>query len=204
MRFSFRSLLPTIQGIFLIVLLALWTYTLRQLAPMIPPTPSLPEINLQHADARSFDKFWLVDGLASYWSVETNLPAMPVVVPLYWLVHNRIDVVHPFNTPWRILGFGFAGIGLWFFVGRFVDDVLASIRRQLSPRSRTLDVVFFVYVIASSLLVLADSKVLSFVLHFDAASLMISALFWLALGFAALLLQVRWVRTRRACVVGTE
>jgi len=201
MRFSFRSLLPTVQGVFLIVLLALWTYTLRQLASTLQPTPSSPQIDLQHADARSFDKFSQIDGFVSYWSVETNLPAMPVVVPFYWLLNDRIDLIHSFKTAWRILGFGFAGIGIWFYVGRFVDDALAAIRGLPIQRRRVSDVLFFAYVVASSLLAFADSQVLSFVLHFDAAALRFSSLCWLAVGCGALLLNVRWARTQHARVI---
>jgi hypothetical protein len=201
MRFSFRALLPTAQGVCLIVLLAAWTYTLRQFASStIHPMPSSSETDFQHAGAGSFDRFSLVDGFASYWSVETNLPAMPVAVPLYWLLNEHIDLIHPFKTTWRILGFGVAGVGIWFFVGRFVDDVLAAIRGNLNPRRRISDVLFFGYIVVSSLLVMADSNVLSFVLHFDAVALRVSALCWLAVGCTALLLNARWARTRRARV----
>ncbi|MHB8216534.1 MAG: hypothetical protein ACYDDS_10690 [Candidatus Sulfotelmatobacter sp.] len=94
---------------------------------------SSSETDLEQADTGIFDRFSLVDVFAFYWSVETNLPAMPVVVPSYWLLNEHI---HPFKTPWRIFGFGVAGVGIWFFVGRSVDDVLAAIRISSSGAGR--------------------------------------------------------------------
>ena len=145
MQVSFRRLLPLAQATVVIALLASLTVTLHQFTSTIPkPAPS--EIDLQHADAGKFDRFYRVDAFASYWGVETNLPATPVLASLYWLLGEPTPV---FRTAWRILGFGLVGIGIWFFIGRFVDDVLAAARGHVSPRGRVLDVVFFAYIVVS-------------------------------------------------------
>jgi hypothetical protein len=204
MRVSFRRLLPAAQATFGIILLALWTYTLHQFASTVQLKPRSSEPDLEHADTASFNKFYRVDSFASYWNVETNLPAMPVFIPIYGLLSDRIPTIHQVNTAWRISGFCLAGIGIWFFIGRFVDDVLAALRGGLSPRKRIWDVLFFLYIVISSLLAFADSGVLSFLLHFDVMALRVSSMCWLALGCAALLFQVRWARKRGAPALGTD
>jgi hypothetical protein len=204
MRVSFRWLLPAAQITFAIILLALWSYTLHQFASTIQLKPFSSEPDLEHADTGSFNRLYRVDGFASCWSVETNLPAMPVLIPIYRLLTDRIPAFHQFKTAWRISGFCLAGIGIWFFVGRFVDDVLAAFRGGRSPRKRIWDVLFFLYIVISSLLVFAGSEVFGFVLHFDVTALRFSSMCWLAAGCTALLLQVRWAMKRRAPAVGAD
>jgi hypothetical protein len=192
MQLSFRRLLPVAQATVVIVSLGPLTLTLHQFASTVRTEPARSEIDLQRADARRFDRFYRVDTFATYWSVETNLPATPVIAPL--LIGDRAPF---FRTAWRVLGFGLVGIGLWFFIGRFVDDVLAAGRGHVSPRRRVSDIVFFAYIVLSSLLILADSEVLSFVLHFDGSALRASSVCWLVVGCTCLLIETRWERRRR-------
>jgi hypothetical protein len=199
MSVSFRRLLPSLQVALTIVLLTLWFYTVRQLASSIQPNPLSSEMTFRYSptDGVSYDRFARVDSFASYWSIDTNLPALPILALLYQLLSGHTYLIHVFNTAWRITAFGLAGTGIWFFVGRFVDDVLAATRGRLSPRRRTLDVLFFVFVVVSSFLVLACSQLLSPMLYFDGAALRISSIFWLAAGGTALLFETRWERRRR-------
>jgi hypothetical protein len=196
MRLPFKWLLPAAQATVAIILLALWTYTLHRFASTVQLKPFSSSADFEHADTASYNRFARVDNFAAYWSVAANLPAMLVLVPLHQLLRDRIHSIHLFKSAWRILGFCSAGIGIWFFAGRFVDDALAVIRGRLNSRRRIGDVLFFFYIVVSSLLIFAKSEMWSFVLYFDAAALRVSSMCWLAFGCAGLLFQVYLARTR--------
>jgi hypothetical protein len=181
MRISFKWLLPTIQIV--IALSLLWAHPLQRFMPMyghpdgyrVPRDLPADVINLAGA----------------------NLPAVPVVTPIYVLFGGRD---HINNTPSLIACFGFVGIAIWFFVGRFVDDVFAALRRHPNPKRRLSDLLFFALVILACLSVLAESDVVSFALSWDESKILVYSMCWLAFGGAGLVFQV-WEMRRRASVL---
>jgi hypothetical protein len=123
--------------------------------------------------------------------VETNLPAVPVVAPIYVLVGGR---ERPGNTQWLIAAFGLAGMGIWFFVGQFLDDVVAAAMKRLDPRRHVFDRLFSAFVVASACAVFVESDVASFSLSLGESVVRVDALCWIAFGCGALLVQIGWTR----------
>ncbi|HSZ62675.1 MAG TPA: hypothetical protein VK828_12815 [Terriglobales bacterium] len=123
--------------------------------------------------------------------VETNLPAAPAIVPAYELLGGRDRSV---NTPWLIAAFGLAGIWIWFFVGQFLDDAIAALRKRLTPRRRIVDGLFFALMIASTCIVLIESDIADFALSLQESSARAYSLPWIVVGCTALFAQVAWDR----------
>lgn len=189
MRVSFKWLLPVIQAVFSITLLLLWDNAPPKFMTAIGPVES--DVYRYHGpgpkgviDLREFS----VDFRPN---VETNLPAAPAVIPLFVALNGRTD---PLETPQLLVGFGLAGIGIWFFIGRFADDALAARRQTLVPRMRILDVLFFIVVVALSLLVLAESDITSFALSLDQSAVRVASISWLIVGCTAVLCEAIWMR----------
>jgi hypothetical protein len=120
--------------------------------------------------------------------VEANLPAVPVLaLPYVWL--GGPD--HP-NLPLLGMLIGLLGIGIWFLIGVFLDDVAAALVKHLSPRRHLYDRLFSVFVIVSSCAVFAESDITSFALSSSELVIRICSLCWLLFGCAALLFQFGW------------
>jgi hypothetical protein len=123
--------------------------------------------------------------------VETDLPAAPALVPLYVLLGGRD---RPANTPWLIAAFGLAGICIWFFVGQFLDDAIAALRKRLTPRRHIADALFSAFIIASACTVSFESDIAGFALSLNESTAKAYSLCWMAVGCTALLVQMGWAR----------
>ena len=118
--------------------------------------------------------------------VEINLPALPVLAPLYlWLGDSN----HP-NPPLLLLLFGLAGIGIWFFVGQFLDDVVESLRQHRGPRRRIHCALPFVFITIASCAVFIESDVVGVELSSSESAIRTYSLCWLAFGCTGLLSQI--------------
>jgi hypothetical protein len=172
MRLFFRTVLPVAQAAIAIALITSPPKFRTVIGPVDAyyPPPSLPTGVIRFA--------------------EMNLPAVPIIAPLYVLSGGREGA----NTQWLIAAFGSAAIGIWFFVGQFLDDVVAAWRKRLSPRRRVPDRLFFAFVIASACLVFFEAEVASIALSLDRPLVMVAALCWAAFGWKALVAQARWAR----------
>jgi hypothetical protein len=122
--------------------------------------------------------------------IEANLPAVPVLLPLY----DRLGGRDHANTQWLIWAFGLVGIGIWFFVGYFLDDVVTALSGRLAARRHILDRLFSAFVIASACLVLIESDVVCFGFSLERPFVRVDALFWVALGCITLAAQASWAR----------
>jgi hypothetical protein len=128
--------------------------------------------------------------------IETNLPAVPVLVPVYVLIGGRDRA----NVQWLIAAFGLAGIGIWFFVGRFLDDVVAALRKRLSPGRRVFDKLFSAFIIGSACMVFVEADIACIALSLERPIVMADALCWGVLGCIALVAQVGWARIASTAV----
>ena len=119
--------------------------------------------------------------------VEINLPALPVLAPLYlWLG----DPDHP-NLPLLLSLFGLAGIGIWFFVGQFLDHVAEALMKHRGPRWRIISYgLLFVFIIVSSCSVFIESQIIGMYLSSSELAIRIYSLCWLVFGCTALLSQI--------------
>jgi hypothetical protein len=175
MRLSFRTLLPAAQAAFAIALLLTNSGApkFRSVSrcdwdPSVYCTPEIPEVVAR--------------------LVESNLPAVPVVAPLYvWLGGPE----HP-NLPSLVTLLGLAGIGIWFFVGQFLDDFVAALMKRLGPRRHIHDGLFSTFIIISSSVVFVESGLTSFALSSSQLVIRVSSLCWLVFGCTALLFQIGW------------
>ena len=122
--------------------------------------------------------------------VETNLPAVPVLAPLYDLLGGPDRP----NLPVLVTLFGLAGIGLWFFVGQFFDDAKAALLKHSVPRRRVYEGLFSVFLITSSCAVLVESEITSFALSSSQLVIRACSLCWLLFGCTALVFQISWSR----------
>jgi hypothetical protein len=174
MRLGFKLVLPVAQAAFAIALIASpgpreFRMVVGPVGAYHPP-PDLP-----------IDVVRLV---------ETNLPAVPVLLPLYVLRGGRDHA----NTQWLIWAFGLVGTGIWFFVGHFLDDVVAALCGRLSARRHVLDRVFSAFIIISACMVLVESDVASFGLSLEQLFVRVDALCWVAVGCIPLAAQTSWAR----------
>jgi hypothetical protein len=176
MRLSFRVLLPVAQAVFTLALVLTNSGALRFRAasncdwePSAYCGPVAVPAAIGHL-------------------VESNLPAGPVLAASYlWLG----DPDHP-NLPLLVKLFGLAGIAIWFFVGQLLDDVVAALLKDVSPRRHIYDGLFSVFVIISSCVVFVESDITSFALSSSESVIRICSLCWLLSGCTALLFQIGW------------
>jgi hypothetical protein len=122
--------------------------------------------------------------------VELNLPAVPILSPLYSLLGGPD---HP-NLPVLIMLFGLAGIGIWFFVGQFLDDVAAAFLYHPVPRRRLYAGMFSVFLVISSCVVFVQSDITGFALSSNELVIRVCSLSWLVVGCATLLFRIGWRR----------
>jgi len=71
-----------------------------------------------------------------------NLPAAPIVLPIllvnYQYRNDSRDWLH--DPVWNGIGFALSGVAVWFFVGRFIDDVLGE--HAVGSAGRVFDLLF--------------------------------------------------------------
>src|SRR6185437_9615037 len=118
---------------------------------------------------------------------EWNLPVIPIVALPYFYLLGGPD--HP-NFSWLVVLLGIFGIGVWNYVGRFLNDLCAG-----SARMRKIgfyDGLAFMLIIFSSCLVLADADVTSFALSTSESSVRIVAICWLMVGCISLIFRLMW------------
>ena len=70
--------------------------------------------------------------------VESNLPLLPVLAPFY----NLLGGPDRPNLPVLVTLLGLAGIGIWFCVGQFLDDVIAAFQNHPIPRRHLYPSIF--------------------------------------------------------------
>ncbi len=175
MRSYFKVLLPVAQAVLAIALLSSHCGAPRFVEATGPPDwqpsgpPTLPSV---------VSRF-----------VGSNLPAVPVLAPAYALLGGP---EHP-NTPWLVALVGLVGIGIWFFVGQFLDDV-AALWKGLGRRRHIYDGLFSVFIIASSCIVFVESDITGIALSLDESVVRGYSLGWLVFGCTTLLFQVVWSR----------
>jgi hypothetical protein len=120
--------------------------------------------------------------------VEANLPAVPVLaLPYVWL--GGPD--HP-NLPLLGTLVGLLGIGIWFLIGVFLDDVAAALVEHRSPKRHIYDRLFTVFIIVSSCAIFAEADITSLALSSSELVIRICSLCWLLLGCTALFFQTGW------------
>jgi hypothetical protein len=138
-RIRFRYLLPSLELALSVVFV------------LIPLSRCLPYYRLRDADGRELrgtegSPFDVCIGTSSEFAMELNLPAASVVLPtlsLKWDYSNdQHDWFH--DLAWRSVGFTIAGVVVWFFVGRVLDDLIEWRRAGALPGSHIPDLIFAV------------------------------------------------------------
>jgi hypothetical protein len=176
MQFSFKVLLPAVQAAFTIAL----ALTDFGVVPFREASPC-------DWDSSAYCAPPAVPALVAH-LVESNLPAVPVLaLPYVWL--GGPD--HP-KLPLMGMLIGFLGIGIWFAIGVFLDDVAAALIKHLIPTRHICDRLFSVFIIVSSCIVFVESDITSFALSSSESVIRICSLSWVLFGFAALVFQIGW------------
>jgi hypothetical protein len=170
MRLSFRVLLPAGQAAFTIAL-ALTDFG------VVP----FREANRCDWDSSAYCGPPAVPAVLAHF-VEANLPAVPVLA----LPYVRLGGPDHPNLPLLGMLTGFLGIGIWFLIGVFLDDVAAS-EEHLSPTRHIYHRLFAVFIIISSCIVFVESDITSFALSSSESVIRVCSLCWGLFGFAALL-----------------
>lgn len=121
-------------------------------------------------------------------AVAVNLPAGIFALPLeFTFLGNSPRQLRLFDA-FRIVEFSVIGIVFWFFVGRFLDDLIAWNSLRSGSRWRLSDCVIAALIAGEATLVLA---VFATEPRFDRdTSFLISGLFWAVLGYSALIFRV--------------
>jgi len=178
MRWVFSALLPLAQSTFAIVLL------LTNCGE-----PRFRPVSRCDWDPSAVCGLVVLPAVATRFA-ELNLPAVPLLEqPYVWL--GGPD--HP-NLPWLVTLLGFAGLGLWLFVGRFLDDLIGAVLTRPSPGRRICSKLCSVFVIISSCIVWIQSDITSSALSSPEPEIRLVALCWLVFGCITLLFQGRWSR----------
>ena len=91
-----------------------------------------------HDNCRQLPSLFGIDSIS--FAKSMNLPATPLcflLLQIWW------DHSHHFPSAfWQGMAYGFAGVLLWFFVGRAVDDVFSWRRAKTPPSIHVSDLVF--------------------------------------------------------------
>lgn len=121
-------------------------------------------------------------------AVAVNLPAGIFALPLeFMFLGNSPKQLRLFDA-FRIVEFSVIGIVFWFFIGRFLDDLIAWNSLRSGSRWRLSDCVIALVIAAEATLVLAF---LANEPRFDRdLSFLISGVFWAVLGYAALIFRI--------------
>ncbi len=121
-------------------------------------------------------------------AVAVNLPAGIFALPLeFMFLGNSPKQLRLFDA-FRIIEFSVIGIVFWFFIGRFLDDLIAWNSLRSGSRWRLSDCVIAVLIAAEATLVLAF---LANEPRFDRdISFLVSGVFWAVLGYAALIFRI--------------
>jgi hypothetical protein len=193
-RFSFKWVLLAAQALLFIIMSLAWHNV-----PLVMPASrvgwteggtSSDVTERPYVGAPCLGKLYSV----LKWDVAANLPAAPILIPLHVLLSDNAG---PFEVPFVIVGFGIIGLCLWFFIGVFLDDLLAALRKNLAPRRHILDNLVSVFIIVSSGIVFANADIASLVLPLDKALVRICSVSWLVVGCTAITLQFVWPRRVR-------
>ena len=171
MRHIFKTALPVAQAVLAIALIA-----------SNPRAPFMSAVNEGYAEPIESPI-----GVAHF--VEANLPAVPVVVSAYVLLGGHDPSA---DIQELVAAFALAGIGTWFFIGRFLDDVIAALRGRLIPRRHIADGLVSAFIVASSCVVFVESEIAKFALSMEKSALAAYSLCWIVLGCTLLLAQVGW------------
>jgi hypothetical protein len=177
MRLSFRVLLPAAQAAFTIAL-ALTKFG------VVP----FREASFCGWDFSAYCTVAAVPAVIAH-LVEANLPGVPVLaLPYVWL--GGPD--HP-NLPLLGMLTGLVGIGIWFLIGIFLDDVTEALVQRRRPRRHIYDRLFSIFIVISSCAVFIESDVTSFALSSSESVIRICSICWLLFGCTALLVQIGWI-----------
>jgi hypothetical protein len=184
MRLFFRVLLPAVQVLFTLALLGTDVGT----RPLFGP-PRFRMASRCDWDPSAVCGPVVLPVVVTRFG-ELNLPAIPLLEqPYVWLGGPDRP-----NQPWLVVLVGFAGVGLWFFVGHFLDDLTWALRKRLSPGRRIGGMMISLFVIIASFIVWIDSDLTSSVLSSQQSDIRLFSLLWVTFGCVMLLLQVRWSR----------
>lgn len=125
-------------------------------------------------------------------AVAVNLPAGIFALPLeFTFLGNSPRQLRLFDAV-RIVEFSVIGIVFWFFIGRFLDDLIAWRSLRSGSRWRLSDCAIAALIAAEATLVLA---VFVTEPRFERdASFLISGLFWAILGYSALIFRIAQFR----------
>lgn len=125
-------------------------------------------------------------------AVAVNLPAGIFALPLeFTFLGNSPRQLRLFDA-FRIVEFSVIGIVFWFFIGRFLDDVIAWNSLRSGARWRLGDCLIAALIAMEATLVLA---VFATEPRFDRdLTFLISGLFWAVLGYSALIFRIVQLR----------
>ena len=183
MRLFFRLVLPVAQVLFTLALLG----TDVGWRPLFG-TPRFRQISRCDWDESAVCGPVVLPAGASRFA-EFNLPA----IPLFEQPYVRLGGPNHPDLPPLVMLCGMAGIAIWFFVGRFLDDITVTLLKRPPTKRRIYDIIFWLFVIASSSIVWTESDITSSALSTKELTVEMAALLWLLFGGAALLLELRWL-----------
>jgi hypothetical protein len=192
----FRYVLPAIEIASSVAFLFIPLY--RYLPSYRPRGPDGTEI-VCHDNCPPLPSLYGIDPVKFARGV--NLPAVVVVLSILSAKWDHGQDGHDyFHDPvWQGVGFALSGIVVWFFVGRFFDDLIVWSGTRVRPRIRILDLIFVlttsVVATVTAIAILGPHRVaqLSGLLW-----LALWNIFWILIGYSGLTLRVfQLIQTKR-------
>ena len=190
MPMRLRHLLPVLQVLTSVALIAIFFLQIPKVY-QVPQGDGNSKLIIDEKTAyccTNVDTFLWVAGI--------NLPAAWVALPLAIAVHRDFA-----PSLVRILSFAFGGIFVWFFAGRFFDDVISWRRENTLPPFQVTDFIFALLTFPTVVLVGA-----AFVFGGRTMILGVTCgMFWFVLSSCALTFRtVQFVRRRALSNAATD
>lgn len=190
-----RYLLPAIEIALSVafVFVPLWSY--------------LPNYRLKGPDGKEMHwidgppplpRFFRIDPVTFAW--EVNRPGVVGVLLILSAKWDYSQDGHDyFHDPvWRGVGLALSGIIVWFFVGRFFDDLIMWRRTKVRPRIRILDLIFALNTSVVATVIAVGTLAFQGTHLYDLTWFIFWSMFWILVGYSGVTMWIfQLIQTRR-------
>jgi hypothetical protein len=151
-----------------------------------------------HFDCPTLPSLYRIDPVTFAW--EVNRPAVVLVLSILSATWDYSQDGHDyFHDPvWRGVGLALSGIIVWFFVGRFFDDLIMWRRTKVLQRIRILDLIFALNTSVVATVTAIGTLAFQGTQLYDLPWFIFWSMFWILVGYSGVTMRIlQVIQTRR-------